>query len=94
MNISKIGSALFLASTFICTSQSQAEGMHWSYGEHGGPAEWGELDKGFATCKLGKVQSPIDIRGAKATDLPAIKFVYKPSPLKLIDNRFDFLRAR
>ena len=40
----------------------------------------------FATCKLGKVQSPIDIRGAKAADLPAIKFDYKPSPLKVIDN--------
>jgi carbonic anhydrase len=86
MNTSKTVSALFVAATLICTSQSQAEGMHWSYGEHGGPAEWGELDKGFAACKLGKVQSPIDIRGAKATDLPAIKFVYKPSPLKLIDN--------
>ena len=66
--------------------QAQAEGGHWSYGEHGGPKEWGELDKAFATCKLGKVQSPIDIRGAKAADLPAIKFTYKPSPLKLIDN--------
>ena len=40
----------------------------------------------FSTCKLGKLQSPIDIRGAKAADLPAIKFDYKPSPLKVIDN--------
>src|SRR4029077_19111855 len=31
-------------------------------------------------------QSPIDIHGAKAADLPAIKFDYKPSPLKVIDN--------
>jgi carbonic anhydrase len=62
------------------------EGHHWSYGKHGGPAEWGDLDKAFASCQLGKVQSPIDIRGAKAADLPAIKFDYKPAPLKLIDN--------
>ena len=40
----------------------------------------------FASCKLGQLQSPIDIRGAKAADLPAIKFDYKPSPLKVIDN--------
>jgi carbonic anhydrase len=64
----------------------QAEGQHWSYGKHGGPAEWAKLDHSFASCQLGKVQSPIDIRGAKAADLPAIKFDYKPVPLKVIDN--------
>ena len=46
----------------------------------------GRADPEFATCKLGKQQSPIDIRGAKAADLPAIKFDYQPSPLKVIDN--------
>ena len=86
MNLSKAVSGLFAAATLICASQVQAEGEHWSYGEHGGPAQWGELGPGFATCKLGKTQSPIDIRGARKTDLPAIKFVYKPSPLKIIDN--------
>jgi carbonic anhydrase len=64
----------------------QAAGHHWSYGKHGGPAEWGELDQAFASCQLGKVQSPIDIRDAKAGDLPPIKFDYKPAPLKVIDN--------
>jgi len=86
MNTCKAATKLFVAATFFCAFHVQAEGTHWSYGEHGGPAEWGELAQGFATCKLGKFQSPIDIRGAKTTDLPAIKFVYKPSPLKLIDN--------
>jgi len=65
---------------------ARAEGHHWSYGKHGGPAEWGGLDHAFASCQLGKVQSPIDIRDAKAADLPAIKFDYKPAPLKVIDN--------
>jgi carbonic anhydrase len=65
---------------------AQGEGAHWSYGGHGGPAEWGALGPEFATCKLGKNQSPIDIRGAKTADLPPIKFDYKPSPLKVIDN--------
>ena len=60
--------------------------QHWSYGKHGGPAEWGQLDQGFASCRLGKAQSPVDIRGAKSTDLPPLKFDYKPSPLKVIDN--------
>ena len=50
---------------------AHAEGHHWSYDKHGGPAEWGELDQPFASRQLGKVQSPIDIRSAKAADLPA-----------------------
>lgn len=86
MKIPKAIPALFVATTICCAYQAQAEGQHWSYKGHGGPAEWGELDKAFATCKLGKVQSPIDIRGAKAAELPAIKFDYKPTPLKMIDN--------
>src|SRR5207253_2951081 len=40
----------------------------------------------FAACGLGKAQSPIDIRGATPTDLPAIRFDYHASPLKVIDN--------
>jgi carbonic anhydrase len=77
---------LFAAAAFAHCGMALAEGKHWSYGSHGGPAEWGELDHAFETCKLGKLQSPIDIRGAKPADLPAIKFDYKPSPLKVIDN--------
>ena len=59
---------------------------HWAYEGHGGPAEWGDMDEDYATCKLGKHQSPIDIRDAKVSDLPPIVFDYKPSALKLIDN--------
>ena len=65
---------------------AHAEGHHWSYGKHGGPAEWGQLEESFASCQLGKMQSPIDIRGAKDADLPAISFDYKPARLKVIDN--------
>lgn len=85
MSVLKAMPALFVAS-MLCGTQAQAEGAHWAYGGHGGPAHWAELDHGFATCKLGKVQSPIDIRGAKAADLPAIEFHYMPSPMKVIDN--------
>ncbi len=77
---------LFIVLALAGASRARAEGKHWSYGAHGGPAEWGELDQAFASCESGKVQSPVDIRDAKAADLPAIKFDYKPVPLKLIDN--------
>src|SRR6476469_2877687 len=78
--------ATFVVVALAGAFPAHAEGHHWSYGKHGGPAEWSELDQAFASCQLGKVQSPIDIRDAKAADLPAIKFDYKPAPLKLIDN--------
>jgi len=86
MSTLKTALALCAATTLAYAVQVQAEGKHWAYAGHGGPAEWGTLDPAFETCKLGKNQSPIDVRGAKAADLPAIKFDYKPSALKVIDN--------
>ncbi len=78
--------ALIIAVPLGYVAAAQADEKHWTYSGHGGPSEWGALSPEFATCKRGKNQSPIDIRGAKAADLPAIKFDYKPSPLKVIDN--------
>jgi carbonic anhydrase len=86
MNALKRVVALGFATTMGYVVAAHAEGMHWTYSGHGGPAEWGALSPEFAACKVGKNQSPIDIRGAKPADLPAIKFDYKPSPLKVIDN--------
>lgn len=63
-----------------------AEAAHWTYKGHGGPAEWGSMEADFASCKLGKLQSPIDIVGAKPAKLPPIKFNYQPSALKIVDN--------
>ena len=70
MNTLKVLPALFAVTALCHGIQVQAEGKHWAYGGHGGPAEWGTLDKAFATCKLGKVQSPIAIKGAKAAERP------------------------
>ncbi|HTN51085.1 MAG TPA: carbonic anhydrase family protein [Anaeromyxobacter sp.] len=81
---------LLVAATIAWTAPraSGEEGPppHFTYeGEHG-PAHWASLDPAYGTCKLGKHQSPIDIRGAKAAALPAITFSYQPSPMKVIDN--------
>ena len=61
-------------------------GPHWSYGGKDGPRHWGELDKSFTACMAGHRQSPIDIRGAKTADLPAIQFAYHPAPLHIVNN--------
>ncbi len=65
-----------------------AEGARWTYAGATGPAKWGNLGKGFALCKLGTNQSPIDIPDADARkgDLASLLFNYKPTPLKIIDN--------
>jgi len=86
MKIRKNVAALCMIPTLSLATVALADEHHWAYRGHGGPSEWGSLDPEFGTCKLGKLQSPIDIRGAKAADLPAIKFDYKPSALKIIDN--------
>jgi carbonic anhydrase len=78
--------SLGLVLSACCAGASASGDVHWSYGGHGGPPEWGALNPEFATCKLGKHQSPIDIRGAKTADLPAIAFNYQPAPLAVIDN--------
>jgi carbonic anhydrase len=61
---------------------------HWSYQGATGPAHWAALEHDYASCGVGKTQSPIDIEDAlaKKGDLPAIAFDYKPSPLKIVDN--------
>ena len=65
-----------------------AGGAHWSYSGATGPAKWGTLEKDFALCKTGTVQSPINVPDAdvRKGDLPSLLFNYKPSPLKIIDN--------
>jgi carbonic anhydrase len=68
------------------SAQEHKEGHEWSYDGADGPSHWGDLRPEFAPCKTGHRQSPIDIRNPRKADLPAIKFVYEPSPLHIIDN--------
>jgi carbonic anhydrase len=71
----------------VATRARQDHPEHsWDYGEAHGPSHWGDLKPGFALCKNGRRQSPIDIRNPQKTDLPPIRFEYKPSPLHIIDN--------
>lgn len=58
----------------------------WDYGETLGPSHWGDLKPEFASCKTGQRQSPIDIRNPQKSDLPPIRFDYRPSPLRIINN--------
>ena len=57
-----------------------------SYAGKTGPRQWGDLKPEYSTCKLGKEQSPIDIRDPAIAELPAIRFDYHASPLEIINN--------
>lgn len=79
--------SLALAGGIVHAADSHGS-HHWEYGGKGGPAHWGSMDKEFATCKLGKEQSPIDIstKGTEKANLPAIKTAYKSSAGELVHN--------
>jgi len=69
-----------------------AEGAahHWSYHGENGPDHWASEDSAFATCGIGKHQSPINIEKAVVKDLPDLKFDYKDVALKVTDTGHSF----
>jgi len=63
--------------------------VHWSYFDGpGGPDNWGSIDKANLTCSTGKTQSPININVDRAikAELSPLEFLYRPSPLSIVDN--------
>lgn len=59
--------------------------VHWAYSGAGAPEHWGKLPGG-AMCGIGKRQSPIDIRGGIKVDLEPIRFDYRPTQFRIVDN--------
>src|SRR5581483_11422558 len=65
---------------------NQHQELHWSYNGSGGPENWGKLKAEYALCERGTRQSPIDIRDGAKLELEPLRFDYKPSPLRILDN--------
>ena len=70
-------------------AEKEEYAQHWSYIDGPeGPENWGNLGKDNLACLKGKSQSPINInidRAIKA-QLNPLEFIYRPSPLSIIDN--------
>jgi carbonic anhydrase len=70
------------------------EVIQWSYMDGpGGPENWGSLSKENLACMKGKSQSPINInvdRAVKAEMTP-LEFLYRPSPLSIVDNGYTVM---
>ncbi len=88
-----MGSLLIATCNFTVVTASYAEGAaHWAYDSSTtGPAHWGELSAEFATCKMGKNQSPIEIDAAHEpildTQTPVkLSFNYRSVPLNVENN--------
>ena len=58
----------------------------WAYEGPGGPENWHKLDPANAACASGQRQSPIDIRDGIKVDLEPIRFDYRPSAFRIVDN--------
>lgn len=61
---------------------------HWDYRGKLGTKAWGDLEPGFATCKLGKHQSPVNIKvsQAKKAALEPIHFGYTGSTGEVVNT--------
>ena len=65
---------------------SSPHAAHWDYQGDAGPESWGRLKPEFAQCATGTRQSPIDIRDGIKVELDLVRFDYKPSAFRVIDN--------
>jgi carbonic anhydrase len=60
--------------------------IHWSYEGEGAPENWSKIDPNNNVCAIGQRQSPIDIREGIKVDLEPVKFDYRPSTFRIVDN--------
>jgi carbonic anhydrase len=70
----------------LLAGAAMAQEHAWTYSGKEGPKDWASLKPEYQTCKLGKTQSPINIKGAKKEALAPIQFDYKPATLNVINN--------
>ena len=76
---------LLLAATG-CLSFQAAQAQHWGYSGATGPEHWSELEADYATCGLGRNQSPIDLTGFVEADLKPLTFSYKAWATDIVYN--------
>jgi carbonic anhydrase len=84
MKMRSVATGLLITVAFVAHAADDAP--HWGYGGEHGPEKWGDMEPGFSACKLGKEQSPIDIRNAKKSPLPALDFKYTKSSAEVVNN--------
>jgi carbonic anhydrase len=84
---------LIIAAACVPSGSRAQWKTRWEYEGARGAAHWGDLDPEYSACKLGKEQSPIDIRNPENAALPTIRFDYKSGPLKYLINNGYTIRV-
>lgn len=59
---------------------------HWGYAGLGAPENWAKIKPEYATCAVGTRQSPIDIRNGIKVDLTQLRFDYRNTLFRIVDN--------
>lgn len=54
------------------TASEEHGTAHWGYEAENGPDRWGSMNPEWAVCASGQEQSPIDLAGPRATELPEL----------------------
>lgn len=65
----------------------------WDYRGPRGAQHWSALDPDYAICNTGREQSPLDIRSARKTYLPPLRFDYKSEPVRYVINNGHTIRV-
>jgi carbonic anhydrase len=78
--------AAFAGTVLQLAPIARAQEAHWSYAGEEGPQHWDMLSPAYALCGQGKMQSPIDIRGASAANLKPIQFEYGATVEEIVNN--------
>jgi carbonic anhydrase len=81
--------ALLAVAAFVAASASAAESHgHWGYAGNSGASHWADMDANFQTCKLGKLQSPINIetKTVEKAALKPIDFAYSAGAAEVVNN--------
>lgn len=84
MKLQSLVAGLLITCSLVASAADTV--AHWEYSGAHGPADWGHMQSSFAQCELGKFQSPIDIRNAKKSDLPALHFEYAKTGAEVVNN--------
>lgn len=77
---------LILVPNVKANTPQSPQSFSWDYFGTNNPHKWGELSNEFKYCQQGKQQSPVDLVSKSEMQMSAIKFDYKDSPLKIINN--------
>jgi carbonic anhydrase len=88
----KFGLPLAVAILLPTTSLAQWK-TPWTYDGAAGSEHWGDLDPEYSACSTGRQQSPIDIRSARKTGLPDLRFDYRREPLQYLINNGKTIRV-